>query len=135
MTKEILKKAFEFLRSTGNIHTQKDLANAMNYNVASISRAFSGDKRYLTKDFLISLNRTFGNVFNSNWLMTGEGEMLEEQDNAETNQLKGSHLIDEKLLWEIIRDYQANNRILLEELKRIREENSHLRTCLERKKE
>lgn len=40
MTKEILKKAFEFLRSTGNVHTQKDLANAMNYNVASISRAF-----------------------------------------------------------------------------------------------
>lgn len=67
--------------------------------------------------------------------MTGEGEMLEEQDNAETNQLKGSHLIDEKFLWDIIRDYQANNRILLEEIRRIREENSHLRTRLENKKE
>ena len=48
-----LNEAYEYLRDNGKVHTQKDLAEAMGANRISISRAFKGDKKYLTKSFQI----------------------------------------------------------------------------------
>jgi len=140
MDKEILKKAFSYLRTLGKAHTQKDLAEAMQYNPASVSRAFSGDNRYLTEDFLISLNKAFGNIFRQEWLMTGEGEMLISQQ-PKTISMNGEHLTNEEelrrqsenRLWEIIHDYQANNRNLIDENKRLHAENERLRALLDEK--
>lgn len=71
-----LENAFQYLRSCGKVHTQKDLAAAMDANRVTISNALSGKKGYLTKDFLIRFNAAFGNIFNMAYLMRGEGEML-----------------------------------------------------------
>ncbi len=71
-----LEKAYLFIRSQGKVHTKTDLAAAMEANSVTISRAFSGKKGYLTKDFLIRFNSAFGNIFNMSYLMRGEGEML-----------------------------------------------------------
>lgn len=71
-----LEKAYLFIRSQGKVHTKTDLAAAMEANSVTISRAFSGKKGYLTKDFLIRFNAAFGNIFNMAYLMRGEGEML-----------------------------------------------------------
>lgn len=76
MKKEIIKRAFEHLRSNGEAHTQQDVANKMGITKTNISRAFNGDEKYLTRRFLERFNDSYNNVFNYNWLLTGEGNML-----------------------------------------------------------
>lgn len=74
--KEILKTAFEYLRSIGVAHTQKDVSKKMNISTSNLSKAFSGNLDYLTDNFLSRFNESYNNVFCSDWLLTGEGEML-----------------------------------------------------------
>lgn len=76
MKKEIIKEAFRHLRSIGEAHTQQDIANKMEVSKTNISRVFNGDEKYLTKSFLQRFNETYNNIFNYDWLLTGEGEML-----------------------------------------------------------
>lgn len=42
----------------------------------SVSKAFSGNKSYLTNTFILKFNNAFDNMFNNDWLMEGKGEML-----------------------------------------------------------
>ena len=74
--KKCINDAFRYLRSTGTIHTQKDVAMKMNASRPNVSAAFSGDHKYLTDNFIERFNSAFGNVFELRWLLTGEGEML-----------------------------------------------------------
>lgn len=74
--KERLNSAFNYLRNSGLIQTQRDLANKMHAGIANISKALKGNKAVLTDRFLRRLNSAFGNIFNDEWLLTGEGEML-----------------------------------------------------------
>lgn len=46
--KERIKKAYEFLRSNGTVHTQQDVADVMGVKKENISRAFNGNEKYLT---------------------------------------------------------------------------------------
>lgn len=78
-----LNEAYEYLRDNGKIHTKKDLAEAIGANRVNISKAFSGDEKYLTKSFLIRLNDTFGNIFNIGWLLGKEENMLYNGQNNE----------------------------------------------------
>ncbi|MCJ2380668.1 S24/S26 family peptidase [Parabacteroides sp. AGMB00274] len=73
-----LNEAYEYLRSTGKIHTKKDLAELMSANRVNVSKAFSGDKKYLTEKFLMRLNHTFGNIFNNEWLLGDSCTMINE---------------------------------------------------------
>lgn len=71
-----LKEAFEFLRSNGKVHTQKDLAVQMGATRPNVSGAFKGDPKILTDNFIKRFNNAFDDIFNLNWLLDGEGEML-----------------------------------------------------------
>lgn len=46
-----LNEAYEYLRNNGKIHTKKDLAELMSANRVNVSKAFAGDKKYLTESF------------------------------------------------------------------------------------
>lgn len=81
-----LKEAFEFLRSNGKVHTQKDLAVQMGATRPNVSGAFKGDPKILTDNFIKRFNNAFDDIFNLNWLLDGEGEMLNAQaDTANSN--------------------------------------------------
>lgn len=80
MKRSIIKEAFEYLRSVGEAHMQQDVANKMGISKTNISRAFNGDDKYLTKSFLLRFNEAYNNIFNYDWLLTGEGEMLNKSD-------------------------------------------------------
>ena len=80
-----LNEAYEYLRNNGKVHTQKDLAGLMGANRISISRAFKGDEKYLTKSFLIRLNSTFENIFNNSWLLGEDENMLRNTTNDEAS--------------------------------------------------
>ena len=74
--KERFQKAFDYLRDNGNVHTQKDVASAMNASRSNISSAMNGDAKVLTDRFLQRFNSAFGSVFNTDWLLYGKGNML-----------------------------------------------------------
>ena len=76
---ERLKKAIAYLISTVRVSqksTQKDIAEQMGYNnQVTISNALNGNVKYLTESFLKRFCNTY-NIFNIEWLLTGEKEML-----------------------------------------------------------
>lgn len=74
--KDRFKNAFNYLKSKGYIHTQKDLADLMKSSPTNISSALKGIESVLTDRFLIRFNKTFDCVFNQNWLLNDEGDML-----------------------------------------------------------
>ena len=72
---ERLNQAFKYLRYSGVISTQKDVAIAMNSTPPNISSALKGDEKVLTDNFLIRFADAFEEL-SSSWLLTGEGTML-----------------------------------------------------------
>lgn len=90
MKKETLKKAFHHLRNTGKAHTQQDIANKMGVSKTNISRAFNGDDKYLTNNFLLRFNEAYDNLFDYNWLITGEGDMINNNQNISSQLNFGS---------------------------------------------
>ncbi len=81
--KERLKEAYEYLKSIGEVHTQKELAQKMNTTPPNVSSAMKGEPRVLTDSFLERLNNAFDNLFNIDWLINGGGEMLANNENSE----------------------------------------------------
>lgn len=68
--------AYEYLKSIGKAHKQQDVAEKMGTDKANVSRAMKGDEKYLTDRFLHRFNSAFDNIFNGEWLISGNGEML-----------------------------------------------------------
>lgn len=71
-----LKESYDHLRKIYDIHTQNDLAKALKKSRNSITLALNGDERYLTDKLFINICDTFPGVFNLDYLLTGEGELL-----------------------------------------------------------
>lgn len=85
-----LEEAFNYLKSKGLAHTQKDISEATGYTQPNVSSAFSGNGRNLTDNFLKKFNSSYGNIFSLRWLLLGEGEMLKE-DVVMIQEGSGSH--------------------------------------------
>lgn len=92
---ERLNDAYQYLRSIGKIHTQTDLAKAMNANRVTISNALKDRGGYLNDDFLSRFCRAFDGLFNLDWLLTGTGAMLEKNPSLFSNAepLSPDHII------------------------------------------
>lgn len=78
--KERFHRAYEYLRGTGRVHTQTDLAKEMGSSRSNTSAAYNGDPKFLTDNFLRRFNDAFGGIFNLQWLILGEGEMLKDEE-------------------------------------------------------
>ena len=76
--KERFVNAYKTLRSKGYVHTQKDVAAKMGASVSNVSSAMNGVESVLTDKFLRRFNDAFNTLFNIDWLLTGEGAMLNE---------------------------------------------------------
>jgi hypothetical protein len=109
-----LEKLIGYLIFTGKIpiHSiQSELASKIEANKVSISRALSGEKKYLTDNFIERLNSEFGEQFNLEWLLSGEGEMLKtnnqiSENNSGTgiigNNVNGGGINDNKIILEMV---------------------------------
>lgn len=76
--KERINKAYLYLKNKGIIHTQKDVAKTMGASASNVSSALSGVETVLTDKFMSRFNESFGGLFNDEWLLSGEGEMLKD---------------------------------------------------------
>lgn len=74
--KERFQRAFDYLRGSGMAHTQTDVATRMKASRSSVSSAFNGDTKALTDNFLRRFNAAYNGMFNIDWLIGGNGEML-----------------------------------------------------------
>lgn len=75
--KEQLNVIYDYLRSKGIVHTKKDFASALDVNYSTLSNAFAGNEKYLTDSLFVNrIGSTYSDIFNKEWLKTGEGHML-----------------------------------------------------------
>lgn len=82
--KKRINEAYEVLRRKGLVHTQEEVATKMQSTPPNVSKAFKGDGKFLTDNFLRRFNDAFDGIFNLQWLILGEGDMLKDGGEEES---------------------------------------------------
>ena len=71
-----LIEVYEHLRRYFGIHTKTGFAEAIHYGRTSLSAAMNGDESYLTDNLFKNICEAYRGVFNLDYLLNGEGELL-----------------------------------------------------------
>ena len=71
-----LHEVFAHVRKHYDIHTQDDFAQYIGYGRTSISAAMNGNEKYLSANLFRSICDKFPGIFNLDYLLTGNGELL-----------------------------------------------------------
>lgn len=74
--KDRLNEVYEYVRSHFPVHTKNDFADKLKYHRTYISSAMHGNEKYLTDKLFMNICETFPNVFNLEYLLTGNGQLL-----------------------------------------------------------
>lgn len=77
-----LIEVYEHLRKYYGVHTKTGFAEAVKYGRTSMSSAMNGNELYLTDSLFRSICLAYPNVFNLNYLLTGEGSLLQSNNEA-----------------------------------------------------
>lgn len=96
-----LIEVYEYLRRYYGIHTKTGFAEALRYGRTSMSAAMNGDEKYLTDSLFKNICEAYKGVFDLNYLLTGEGDLLtheEEVHNEDYEKLYNPQPIDHSSL-------------------------------------
>lgn len=74
-------EAYELLKWRHIVEKQDDLAAIMGTSRPNVSAALAGKPAVLTANFIKRFHRSFPNIFNLDWLLNGDGEMLQDSKN------------------------------------------------------
>ena len=80
-----LIEVYDHLRRHFGIHTKTGFAEALHYGRTSMSAAMNGDNSYLTDNLFQKICAAFPNVFNLDYLLTGKGQLLINNEGEEQN--------------------------------------------------
>jgi len=83
-----LHEAFEHLRKFFGIHTQTDFAEVLKYSRVYISSALNGNEKNLTDKLFTNICEAYPGVFNLNYLLTGEGDLLTLEEEVHSNEFE-----------------------------------------------
>ena len=83
-----LIEVYEHLRKYFGIHTKTGFAEAIQYGRTSMSAAMNGDEKYLTDSLFKNICAAFPGVFNLDYLLTGNGQLLTIQEEVKSEQIK-----------------------------------------------
>ena len=90
-----LIEVYEHLRKYYGIHTKTGFAEALHYGRTSMSAALNGDEKYLTDSLFKNICEAFKGVFDLNYLLTGEGDLLTVEEDARNETMQDiSGMID-----------------------------------------
>ena len=67
---------YEYARTNGMCRNKRSFAELLGIDNGNLSKALGNDAKYMTDSLLIRVNNALGNVFSFDWLLTGNGEML-----------------------------------------------------------
>jgi hypothetical protein len=91
-----LIEVYEYLRRYYGIHTKTGFAEALRYGRTSMSAAMNGDEKYLTDSLFKNICEAYKGVFDLNYLLTGEGDLLTVEEDARNNAIQDtSGMIDQ----------------------------------------
>lgn len=79
---EILNEVYEHLRNHYGIHTQGGFADAIGYSRPVISSALNGNDENVSDKMLRTINNNFPDVFDIDYLLTGEGQLLKVEEHV-----------------------------------------------------
>lgn len=127
---ERLKEVYEYLRYHYAIHTQTDMANAIQLTRPAMSAAMNGNDKYLTKNLFMKICAAFPGVFNLDYLLNGTGTLLAQQEKAEPTPVSPATDNLLELHAQMIRRVDDLRQELHQELLAIRALKDELRTTL-----
>ena len=85
-----LIEVYEHLRRYFGIHTKTGFAEALQYGRTSMSAAMNGDEKYLTDSLFKNICDTYKGVFNLNYLLTGDGQLLTIEEEVKSEDIEKS---------------------------------------------
>jgi transcriptional regulator with XRE-family HTH domain len=88
-----LHEAYEHLRKFFGIHTQTDFAEVLKYSRVYISSALNGNEKNLTDKLFTNICEAFPGVFNLDYLLTGEGDLLTIEEDVHTSDVEQGNAI------------------------------------------
>lgn len=72
---ERLRTAIDYLKKTGKVHKQQDIADALGMTKGRISEALKGNTGKFTDGFLHRFAAAYKGYISEDWLLTGQGRM------------------------------------------------------------
>lgn len=85
---ERLREVYEHLRQYFGVHTQIDFAKVLGLTRPAISAAMNGNDAYLTDNLFKRICAAYQGVFNLDYLLTGNGQLLAIQEEVKSEQIK-----------------------------------------------
>lgn len=131
--KEQLGIIYDYLRSKGIVHTKKEFAQVLGMNYSSISNAFGGNEKCLTESLFVSrIGSTFSDLFNKEWLKTGEGSMLKSDGiNISIGEMINNGSGSQKVVGLNVEDKESMKNILLILQQKCAEQDAYINQLLE----
>ena len=83
-----LNEVYEHLHNHFGVHTKGDFAEAVQYARAYISSAMNGNEKYLTDKLFTNICEAYQGVFNLNYLLNGEGELLTPEEDVKSSEIE-----------------------------------------------
>ncbi len=85
---ERLREVYEHLRQHFGVHTQIDFAKVLGLTRPAISAAMNGNEAYLTDNLFKRICAAYQGVFNLDYLLTGNGQLLTVQEEVKVEQIE-----------------------------------------------
>jgi uncharacterized protein YeeX (DUF496 family) len=73
---ERLMEVYEYARAHCGVHTKSEMAIRLHITQPAFSYAINGNEAYLTKNLFQKVCAAFPGIFNLDYLLTGQGELL-----------------------------------------------------------
>jgi len=89
-----LLKVYEYVRAHCGVHTKSEFAIRLHMTQPALSAAMNGKEAYLTQNLFQKICAAFPGVFNLDYLLTGQGELLLASDSPEPSTAKDSASVD-----------------------------------------
>lgn len=83
-----LKEVYEHLRKYYGVHTQGNFADAINYSRSVVSSALNGNEAYLTDKLFQNICEAYPDVFNIDYLVNGNGDLLTTREDVSTERIE-----------------------------------------------
>ena len=85
---ERLREVYKHLRQHFGVHTQIDFAKVLGLTRPAISAAMNGNEAYLTDNLFKRICAAYQGVFNLDYLLTGNGQLLTIQEEVKSEQIE-----------------------------------------------
>ena len=145
-----LNEVYEHLHNHHGVHTKGGFADQLGYARAYVSSALNGNEDYLTDKLFKNICETYKGVFNLDYLLNGEGDLLTVEEDVKSSDVENQQheipyyvqrLLDEAIRMSIrnemlelqcesliaeLRDTKSKNESFLSELRKSKEDNDAL---------